>query len=113
MKSLISALILTIFIEGIVMLIMTRSWKWLFFNNLVNALTNPVLNLTLMWAVFFGAGRPLRITILLAGEVLVFVTEAFIYRLLTEEEAGKCRKRSLVTNLASFCAGILFYLIIN
>ncbi len=107
MTVIIKALLLTIVIEGTVMLALTRSVKWLLYNILVNALTNPLLNLALMYVSVFSGKTGLYVICLLIGEIIVIVGEACLYRLLTQDTARRCFIRSLITNLVSVLLGII------
>lgn len=99
-------LILTIIIEGIVMLIMTRSKKWVYYNLLCNMLTNPLLNLSL-FAMSLTLGKNAYYITLVIGEIIVLFGEAWLYNLMTSEKFKVCFIRSLVTNCCSLLIGML------
>lgn len=105
--SLLYALFLTIIIEGLVMLTLARSKKWVYYNLLVNLVTNPLLNLAL--TVFRRVYRDeYQYWIAVAiGEIIVFNVEAALYRAMTGETWKKCYIRSIVTNGLSFLIGLL------
>ena len=107
MTIIIKALLLTVAIEGIIMLALTRSVKWLLYNILVNALTNPLLNLALLYVSVLSGKTGPYVLCLLIGEVIVIAVEACLYRAFTEDTAGNCIGRSLITNLVSVLIGAI------
>lgn len=104
---LIYALVLTLCIEAPVMLVVTRSKKWVYYNVLCNLLTNPLLNivLTIVWRISRDMG--VYHTFVAIGEVLVLFGEAALYRAMTGESLKKCGLCSLITNGASFLLGLI------
>lgn len=111
------ALFLTLVIESLVMLALTRSKKWVYYNLLCNLVTNPTLNILLIviakitdnfyeW-IFESDFNIIYYICVAIGEVLVVIGEAHLYRAMTGETRGKCYIRSLVTNGASFFIGLL------
>lgn len=105
--SLLYALFLTIVIEGLVMLALTGSKKWVYYNLLVNLVTNPLLNIALGILWLFSSNRVLYRVAVAIGEVAIFVGEAVLYRAMTGELRKKCYIRSIVTNGLSFLLGLL------
>ena len=105
---LIKALLLTIVIEGIVIVLMTKSVKWLLFSVLVNALTNPVLNLCLLLVSVYSGNLILYITVLVLGELSAVAGEAVLYRAFTGELLKRCFLRSAVANAVSLGLGFIF-----
>lgn len=104
--SLILALTLTIIIEGIVMLILTRSLEWVKFNLYVNLVTNPVLNIS-FWLIFYFFGVAYRLPVYIVGEILVIVVESLFYILMSHENLKICLLRAAATNAVSVLLGAL------
>ncbi len=76
--------------------------KWLvLYEILINAVTNPLLNLTIAT---FGI-RSLAVTLLLEG--LVVCAEAGIYRALTPLPLWNCLALSLLLNASSYFIGLM------
>ncbi len=107
MTGFIYALLLTIVVEGIVMLALTRKWRWAYYNFLCNIVTNPLLNLAVMLIFRITQNYGVYYVCVAVGEVLVLVTEAELYHAMTDEKRGRCYLRSLVTNACSFGLGQL------
>lgn len=84
-----------------------RARKMVYYNLLCNMLTNPVLNLTLFGAAWLGAGRGLINVLIAVGEICVVASEYGLYRLMSQESRRLCLAVSLITNIASFLAGLL------
>lgn len=105
--SIVYALFLTLIIEGLVMLVLTRSKKWVYFNFLCNLVTNPILNLVMtgFWMVF--PDEVVYWIVVAIGEIIVVIGEALLYRAMTGETGRKCFIRSLATNGISFLLGLL------
>lgn len=110
MPRILIALIITIAVEGVAMLALTRKWKWVYYNFLCNFVTNPTLNFSLM-LVSYLTGESLKAytVALVLGETLVFVGEAHLYRALTGETRLKCYMRSIITNALSLIIGLLIF----
>ena len=108
---LIYALIITIVVEGLAMFVLTRSMKWVRFNLYCNMVTNPLLNLGLYALIYFGR-RNWYDAATVIGEVLVLVSEAVLYRLMTSEKYSRCFIRSFITNALSLALGSIFFGII-
>ena len=104
---LIKALLLTLVIEGVVIVLMTKSVKWLLFSILVNALTNPILNLCLLLVSVYSGNLILYITVLVLGELAAIVGEAVLYRAFTGETLRRCFLRSSIANAASVGLGFI------
>ena len=104
---LIRALLLTIVIEGAVIIIMTRSVKWLLFSIPVNALTNPVLNLCLILVSVYSGNRILYITVLILGELMAVASEATLYKAFSGDTIRRCFLRSTVANAVSVGLGFI------
>ncbi len=84
-----------------------RARRMVYYNLLCNMLTNPVLNLTLFGAAWLGAGRGLINVLIAVGEICVVASEYGLYRLMSQESRRLCLAVSLITNIASFLAGLL------
>ena len=104
---LIRALLLTIVIEGIVIIVMTRSVKWLLFSIPVNGLTNPLLNLCLLLVGVYSGNRILYITVLILGELSAVAGEALLYRAFSGNTFRNCLFRSAVANAVSVGLGFI------
>lgn len=102
------ALILTVVIEAAVMFAMTRSKEWVKFNLYCNLITNPLLNLGLMYVTRHAEG--LYFFALLTGELLVLISEWILYKLMSDANSAKCFVRSLVTNAVSCAIGLFLSL---
>lgn len=133
------ALALTVVIEGLVMLVMTRSLQWVRYNLYCNIVTNPLLQVIVRIILLFyrldygyiykpgsktGLAAAVGLVfgtyfkgdlgytaIVLVGELIVLFAEALLYRAMTGEKFGRCFVRSLVTNALSFIAGIVLSLV--
>lgn len=104
------ALAVTIVIEGIVMLGLTRTMRWVYYNLLCNMVTNPVLNLAVTIILrITGGGRPAYWACVVIGEAAVVVSEAELYHVMTGEKRGKCYLRSFVTNGISYGCGLWIF----
>ena len=99
-------LALTVLIEGSVIFLLFTRWDYLYHSVLVNLLTNPALNLGLLIAVTYG-GTAYYQPLLLLGETLVILIEAWIYRYLGDFKFPKALLVSLLLNGLSFGLGLL------
>lgn len=104
------ALVLTIVVEDLIMLVLTRSKKWAYYNLLCNLVTNPLINIVagMVWLVYMDSWQ-YTVTVAV-GELVVFAVEALLYRAMTGEPNKKCFVRSFVTNGLSFLVGLLLQL---
>lgn len=115
------ALVLTILIEGPVMLKLTSDKEWVKYNLYCNLVTNPILNviLALLREVVPYRSQVQKMLLtyylpLTVLEVVVVFVEAWFYTLMTNETKKECFRRSLITNGVSAGVGIivsLFYFI--
>jgi len=106
--NLIFALIATILIEGVVVLLLKRSLKWLYFSALCNMLTNPLLNLALLAILLLTKGAPAVYYVCVGiGECIVVASEYALYRAMTGEKPKTCLTVSLAANAVSFLSGFL------
>ena len=113
------ALVLTIIIEWVVMWLLTHSVAMCKYNLYCNMVTNPILNLILSGVMYFlsekmmlGASECYFIPLIILEPAVVF-SEMAIYRLITGKRKKECFKLSLLTNLVSALAGILWFLVQN
>ena len=103
--SLLSALVLTIIIEGAVVLLITKDTKILRYSIYCNLMTNPLLNL--IGILFSALSHTAFIIWVAVGEIAVLISEAALYRLFGNVPKKKAFIISLAANLCSFLAGIL------
>lgn len=101
-------LLLTSFIEGIIIYLLYRKKDFVYYSLLCNMLTNPAMNLLLFFAIkILGYGYYYLSLIVL--EIIVVLVEAFIYRLLGNLKTSKSLMLSALLNLTSFLFGLLMY----
>lgn len=103
---LLKALGLTIFIEGIVILAVTRDKVKLKHNIYCNLMTNPLLNLIAILVTIILGVKAYYIWIVI-GEILVLLSEWRLYILFGEKSSEKAFFYSFITNAVSLTAGIL------
>ena len=101
-------LVFTILIEGSVMMVWQFSKEALGYSVLVNMMTNPPLNLLLLYLTGQGIGFYATIGVRLGLEILVIALEAAAYRGMMKIDIKKAIVISLVLNLASFGTGEIF-----
>ncbi|MBQ4486844.1 MAG: hypothetical protein K6G68_03955 [Oscillospiraceae bacterium] len=104
--SLFKALILTVIIEGAVMILMTRDKDKLKHSVYCNLMTNPLLNLIglLVFNIFSYKAYIIYVAV---GELIVFVSEAKLYGLFGEKSAKKAYLMSFAANMCSFLSGLI------
>ena len=101
-------LAVTVAAEGLIMLLLFRSWRYVYHSCLANLLTNPSLNVLLVIAVgLFGESAYLATLIPL--ELLAVVAEAFVYRLLCGFRIKRAIAVSGLLNVSSFAIGFAFF----
>ena len=101
-------LCLTVIAEGLVMRLLSRSWRFVYYSLLVNLLTNPALNVLLIVAAsLFGASAHLPVLIVL--ELLAIAVEALVYQRLCDYSTGKAFAVSALLNAVSFALGLAFF----
>lgn len=105
--SLLIALLLTVLIEGIVVLCLTRSFEWVKFNLYCNLVTNPLLNIVL-WVLLPALRVSTGIGVMVAGEIIVVLTETLLYKFMTKAHWNHCALVSLISNLISVLVGVAF-----
>lgn len=113
---LIIALVLTIIIECGIVALQSRDWMWVLYVALINAVTNPTLNIILLIARrFLDEGMVTGLTYIL--EILVVLSEGFMIYKLRATGAFKVKPlsfpRSLLyafnINCASYLLGLLLF----
>ena len=98
-------LFLTILIEGAIIVIFYKSKETLRNSLYVNLLTNPPLNLTLMFLSGMGLSLGVMLTIRIGLEIAVVFIEAIAYRFMLDTSFKKALWLSLILNLTSFIIG--------
>ncbi len=98
-------LLFTIAIEGSVILVWQSSKEALGYSVLANLMTNPLLNLILMYLSWQGTGLYATLGIRLGLEVLVVLAEALAYKGMMKVSNKRALFISLVLNLFSFGIG--------
>lgn len=104
--SLLRSLALTLLAEAAVVFILTRKKDFLAGSLLVNVLTNPLLNVLLVFPLHFF-GMTGYVISAICGESCVVFGEAGLYHLLLRESPKKCFFVSLAANAASLGIGLL------
>ncbi len=101
-------LCLTVVAEGLLMLLLSRSWRFVYYSLLANLLTNPALNaLLIIIANLLGAAAYLPA--LIALELAAIAVEALLYRRLCDYRIGKAVAVSALLNAVSFALGLAFF----
>ena len=100
-----SQLILTILIEGAFILVWKNSMEVLGYSVLANLMTNPPLNLVLLYLIQTGTSSVsiLKVTALL--EIAAVIAEALAYKGMMKLNFKKALGMSLVLNLTSYVLG--------
>ena len=101
-------LVFTILIEGSVMIVWQYSKEALGYSVLANFMTNPPLNLLLLYLSGQGIGLFATLSIRLGLEVVVVLAEALAYMGMMKVSIKKALLISLVLNLVSFGIGEIF-----
>ena len=101
-------LVFTILVEGSVMIVWQNSKEALGYSVLANLMTNPPLNLLLLYLAGQGVGLYATVGIRLGLEVLVIAAEALAYRGMMKTDSKNAIRISLVLNLVSFGIGEIF-----
>ena len=97
-------LALTIIIEGCVIGLFFRNWRFVYYSLLCNLLTNPAMNLILMFLPFF-LGFQYYPFLLILLELTVVLIEAYIYKILCRFHTEKAFFVSLLVNAISYGIG--------
>lgn len=98
-------LLLTILVEGAVIVIIYKSKEILRDSLFVNLLTNPPLNLTLMLLSGTGLALGVMLTVRIGLEIAVVFIEAIAYKHMLGNGFKKAFWMSLILNLTSFIVG--------
>lgn len=106
MWEIIKALILTILIEGIVILIIKKNFVFLIYSIIINIITNVSLNLIVNQ--FVNSELWKYIVVVAALEIVILFVEALIYNIKIKKYT-KALLLSLILNLASLSFGFLMY----
>ena len=104
-------LLFTVLIEGSVMIVWQNSKEALGYSVLANLMTNPPLNLVLLYMATCRMGIEETLIIRIALEVLVVVAETLAYKGMMNLNFKKAFAISLVLNLVSFIIGEVFGLL--
>lgn len=104
MINLLYALLLTIIAEGLVLLLVTRKKSWVLQSVYCNLVTNPSLNLLLLF-VRPHIGSAAETALIAVLELAVVISEALLYRAMAGERLRKCLLLSLAANAASYLSG--------
>ncbi len=100
-------LLLTVLIEGALMLIFTKSKAKTYHSMLVNMLTNPLVNFVLLISGVFE--HPINYILLLTLlEISAVITEALLYCKMGDFRIKKAFFASAMLNLCSFSFGAIF-----
>ncbi|MBQ7873643.1 MAG: hypothetical protein IJ306_00570 [Oscillospiraceae bacterium] len=102
-------LLLTVLIEGALVLVFVRKRETLYHSVLVNMLTNPLLNFCLLlWAAFVPLPAvPFYYIATAFLEIAAFITEGLLYYKMGDFGLKKAFFASLLLNAASFSFGFL------
>ena len=98
-------LLLTILVEGAVIVIFYKSKEILRDSLFVNLLTNPPLNLTLMLLSGIGLSLGVMLTVRIGFEIAVVFVEALAYKYMLNTRFKAALKMSFFLNLTSFIIG--------
>jgi hypothetical protein len=98
-------LALTVVSESLVVLLLFRNGRFVYYSLLANLLTNPALNLLRLLSLGFF-GRAWDVPVLAALELAAVLAEAAVYRRLCDFTALKALAVSLLLNAASFALGL-------
>ena len=101
-------LLLTLSAEGILIFLISKRKKYVYYSVICNVLTNPALNLImLLCAPALSSRRLLSYGLLALLELAAVITEGLIYRALTRTGLGRCMLLSLILNAVSFLLGVM------
>lgn len=101
LAALLTALLLTLLLEGLFVLLVTRKKSFVLTSFAGNLVTNPLLNVILLAV----GSSPLRLPALIALELAAVFVEALLYRYVTEKKRLRCLLLSLGANAVSYCIG--------
>ncbi len=107
MKELIIPLVLTILIEGTLILIIKRKLLFVLYSIIINIITNLTLNLIVIN--FVNSKLWIYILVVSILEIIILFTEALMYNI-TIKKYKKALLLSLILNVTSISFGFLFYI---
>ena len=108
MTELLIALVMTVLTEGAVILMLTRSWERVQHSLWCNLVTNPTVNLLLLF-LRPVLSSPAERAVIAVLEIAVVISEAFLYRAMERDPFSRCFFRSLAANAVSFLSGFLIF----
>lgn len=106
--SFIVCLVVTILVEGIVILIKYGLREYAYYSLLCNVLTNPMLNL-LLYLLVWVFGSEIYMQSLIILEIVVVIVEAYVYRILCNFSRKEALKLSLLLNGFSYLGGVIIF----
>lgn len=101
-------LTLTIFIEGLVIVLLFRRLRFVYYSFLCNIITNPALNLILLAIIQCLGAAYYRASLIILESAAVFV-EAYVMMLLSTLSFKKALAVSALMNSVSCIIGILLH----
>ncbi len=109
--SLFIALLLTCAAEILPQLFLKERKKWILSGLLCNAITNPLLNVSVLLLYAFVNDIWVLYSIIILLEVVVLFTEAGTYKLMLDRPFKICLSVSAICNSVSFAIGLIWNLI--
>ena len=103
-------LLLTIFLEGVIILFLFRRPIYVYYSVLCNLLTNPALNLVLSVSIYLWGAR-VYYPVLVLCEVIVIIIEAIVYSYLCRLRFSKSIALSFLLNGVSCVSGVILNII--
>jgi hypothetical protein len=102
-----TALLATVLLEGLMMLMLFRNWRYFYYILLCNLLTNPAINIILYVVYYFFPSA--YYSALISLEIIVVLIEARILKLLCGFTVKKSLLVSFVLNAFSYFVGLLLF----
>ena len=99
-------LLLTCIFEGITIYLIFRKREYIYYSFLCNMLTNPAVNLILIFSYKIFGHNSYYISLIFL-ELMVVVVEAYIYLLLCNFRMQKALLLSLLLNSISYALGVV------
>ena len=99
-------LVVTITVEGVIILLKYGRREYAYYSLLCNILTNPMLNL-LLYLLIGQLGSEIYLPVLVILEIIVVFVEAYIYKILCNFSKKEALKLSLVLNISSYLIGLI------
>jgi hypothetical protein len=103
-------LCLTLVLEGLLVALITRDRRIVYYSLLCNLLTCPALNLLVLISLFFW-GNAVYVPALVVLESAAVLIECGVYRYLTGYSWGKALGLSAAANVFSLAAGLVLHLL--